>query len=411
MERFREYWRALAVDRGRMILVTLGIVWGVLSLTVVLAFGGGLERAMAQATENSGVDLLRVWAGSTTRPWQGRVAGSRVRLTDDDARYLERAIPELRGVSVEYISPGVPISFGRRSSNAGLHGVDALYQQVRRFPVQAGGRFINRNDEIERRRVVFLGDAVKARLFGEREAVGEEIELFGFPFTVIGVLQPKTTISNYEGQDRFKVLIPASTFKALRGAQYVTYLLLWLPDLVNDARFLEEVYIKMAERHGFDPQDRKAIGVMNHVEIYRRVNSIVGSTRLLLGIVTFFGFIVSLVGVGNVMYVMVEERRKEFGVQLALGARPGEILRDRLGEALLVTLLGGLMGIVLSAGLIAVMRSVPLDPEARSLLGYPEISLPAAMVIAALLGIAGAIAGYWPAKRAAGVDPVQVLHD
>ncbi|MDA7497427.1 ABC transporter permease [bacterium] len=399
------------MDRGRIVLVTMGVVWGVLSLSIVLGFGKGLEQAMSEATVNSGVDMLRLWSGATTRPWQGRSAGSPIRFTPEDARYLEKAIPDLRGVSVEFISPSVPIEWRGLSSNIRLHGVDPIYQHIRRFPVQSGGRFLNRLDSLQRRRVAFLGDEVKERIFGEEEAVGEEIKLFGTPFTVVGVLKSKTTISNYEGQDRFKVLIPAPTFKVLRGHRWVSYMLLWLPTLDDDERLLKETYRVLGERHGFDSDDKKAIGVMNHVEIHRRVHSIVGSTRVLLFGVTGFGFLVSLVGVANVMFVMVEERRKEFGIQMALGARPAVILWDRLVEGILITVGGGLIGVLVAAAVIAGMNTIPMDAAARSYLGYSQFSIMTALGIASLLGFAGCFAGYWPARRAAAIDPVLVLQD
>ena len=411
MERFREHWRHLTVDRGRIVLVTMGVVWGVLSLSIVLGFGTGFEQAMSQATENSGVDMLRLWSGATTRPWQGRTAGRPIRFTPEDARYLEKAIPDLRGVSVEYISWSVPIAWGSHSSNVGLHGVDPIYQHIRRFPVQSGGRFLNHLDSLQRRRVVFLGDEVKERIFGQEKAVGEEIELFGTPFTVVGVLKHKTTISDYEGKDQFKVLIPAPTFKALRGHRWVSYMLLWLPSLDDDEHILKETYRILGDRLGFDPDDKKAIGVMNHVEIHRRVHSIVGSTRVLLLGVTGLGFLVSLVGVANVMFVMVEERRKEFGIQMALGARPAVILWDRLVEGILITVGGGLIGVLVGAAVIAGMNSIPMDAAARSYLGYSQFSVITALGIASLLGFAGCFAGYWPARRAAAIDPVLVLQD
>ena len=411
MDYLREYWRALAVDRGRIVMVTLGVVWGVSSLSIVWAFGTGFERAMSNATENSGVEILRLWNGTTTRPWRGLAAGSPVLLSDEDARYLEKAIPELRGVSVEYRRSGVPIAYQDQSSNVRLHGVDPIYQSIRRFPVQSGGRFINRTDALERRRVAFLGDAIKERMFGSRSAIGEEIELFGMPFTVVGVLKPKATISNYEGEDKWKVLIPAPTYKTLLGAKWVSYLLLWLPDLENDRRFLRRAYQVLGERRGFDPDDEKALGFSNHVEIYRRIDRIVGSTRVLLLVVTLFGFLVSVVGVANVMYVMVEERRKEWAIQMALGSRPGAVLLGRLGEGMLITVVGGLIGVGGSALVVLAMNGVSLDPEARNYLGYPDLSLGMAFGLAGLLGVAGTLAGYWPARRAAATDPVLVLHD
>ncbi len=411
MERLKQYFRDLAVERGRILLVTLGLVWGVLSLTVVTAFGTGLDRAMGKASTNSGVDLLRLWNGTASRPWQGNRANRPIRLTADDARYLAATLPGIQGVSVEYHASGTSIEYNHQTSNVGLHGVDPIYGRMRRFPVQPGGRFINERDIQERRRVAFLGNEVRERLFGAADPVGKSIRLFGTPFTVIGVLEPKITISDYEGMDKSKVLIPATTYKALRAPRWVSYLLVWLADPEDDAEVTQAIYHRLARRKGFDPSDRKALGMYNHVEIKRRVENITGSTQILLGLVTLFGFLAAMVGVANVMYVMVEERRRELGVQMALGAKPSQILTERLIEGLLITLTGGLGGILGSALIIGALRMIPLEPEARGYLGYPELSLPMSIGLACLLGVAGSVAGFWPARRASQLDPIEILHD
>ncbi len=411
MNRLTEHLREIAADRSRFILVTLGVIWGVLSLTTVLGCGNGFDRAMKEATKNSGVEILRLFNGTTTRPWKGRPAGQPIRLKAEDATFLQERIKGIKGISVEYMAHSAALEYDGLQTNVRVHGVDPIYAEMRYFPSQPGGRFINERDITERRRVAFIGDEVKARVFGSENPVGKSIELFGSPFTVIGVLRPKTTLSNYEGMDKSKILIPSTTFKALRGYRWVNYLIIWIADLNQDQTLINEVYAALGERHQFDPADRKAIQHFNHVDIQRRVYNIIDSTQVLLGIVTLLGFIVSMVSVANVMYVMVEERKREIGIQMALGARPAAILWDKLTEGVLITIVGGGIGVSISSLLIWAMRSAPLDPEARGFLGYPEIPFLSAIAISSLLGIAGCIAAYWPARRAAAMEPVSILHE
>ncbi len=411
MEQLQQRLRDLAADRSRFILVTLGVVWGVLSLSIVVGFGTGFDRAMKQATQNSGVEILRLYNGTTSRPWLGRPAGQPIRLRAEDAKFLEQRLTSIKGISVEYMASSVALEFEEQQTNVRVHGVDPVYSEMRYFPPEAGGRFINNRDIAERRRVAFIGDEIRTRVFGTEDPVGKTIQLFGTPFKIVGVLKPKITLSNYEGMDKSKILIPSSTFKALRGYRWVNYIIIWIANPNEDQNLIDQTYAILGKKHHFDPQDRKAIQHFNHVEIQRRVYNIVDSTRILLAIVTLLGFIVSMVSVANVMYVMVEERKREIGIQMALGARPASILWDRLIEGMLITIVGGSVGVSLSALIIWGLRFVPLAPEARGFLGYPEIPFVTAIAISSLLGISGCVAAYWPARRAATMEPVAILHE
>ena len=411
MGALRQYMRDLTTDRGRIALVVMGVAWGTLSLSAALAFGTGFDRAMTAAVVNSGSDLIRIANGDTARPWRGRPPGSPIRLAKEDAALLARSIPQIKAVSVEYVGYGVTIARPDRTSNVNLHGVDPIYGAARRLPAQSGGRFLNQTDSSEQRRVAFLGNEAKERLFGAADPIGETIALFGAPFTVVGVLKPKVTLSNYEGMDESKVFIPATTFHALRGPRGPAYLIAWLRSPSEDGQALPEIYRVLGQKHGFDPRDKKAIRISNHVDTARRVGNIVGSARILMAGVAFFGFLASLVSVANVMFVMVEERRREMGIQMALGARPGWIRNGRLIEGALITLAGGVVGVVGSAVVVWILRLIPLDAQARGYLGYPELSIPTALAVACLLGLAGCVAGYWPARKAASIEPVKVLHE
>ena len=411
LESLRQRLRDLAADRGRTILVVLGVVWGTLSLTVVLSFGSGFNAAMLGAMRSSGRDYLLLWSGATTRPHAGLPAGRGIGLMPEDARLIETSVPGVRDVSAEFIWFGSTLEFQGRRINAGVHGVNVCYGDLRSIRPEPGGRFLNERDGAEKRRVVFLGHNVKDSLFGNSPAIGQTVHIWGLPFTVIGVLRPKVTLSGYEGYDRDKVFMPIETFRAITGWRYANYLVVGLNSPEADAQAIPGIYRLLAAQRGFDPEDHAAVTLHNQVAYDRQTRAILGGTRVLMGIVGCLGLLVSLIGVGNVLYVVVEERRKETGVQMALGAKPAAVLAGFLGEGLLLTLAGGALGLAGSMVILKLFEWVPLGDEARGYLGRPEVSAVTAIVVTLILSAAGCLASLFPARRAAAANPVDSLRE
>ena len=258
---------------------------------------------------------------------------------------------------------------------------------------------------------MFLGNRIKQRMFGDQPVVGREVTLWGMPFTVIGVMTPKTPVGYYNGRDRDKVVIPASTFRTLRGWRSVSFLLFGVADKSHHLEAVNGIYRVLGRRHRFAFDDLGAIRVRDHVSDMATASSIVTMIRYLILVVGILGMLVALVGVANVMYVMVEERRREFGIQMALGARPGWIARQRLIEGGVVTVVGAVIGVSASAAAMFLIAQIPMDDMARGYLGDPTVSLGTAIVVACSLGIAGAVAGYIPARRAAAIQPIEALRE
>ena len=411
LEPIRVRFRRLTAERTRTLLVLLGVVWGTLSLTVVLAFGEGLYGAMHRAMRGSGKDYLLFWSGSTTRPHAGLPPGRWIGLIPEDGRILEQGVPAVRGVSAEFISPGAVLRYGERHMNCGVHGVDPIYAELRAQVPEAGGRFLNERDNQERRRVIFLGDAVKQRLFGDRPAVGQTLTLWGTPFTVVGVLRAKVALSNYEWRDRDKVFVPSETLRQTLGWRYVSYLVVGLKDPQRDEEAITQIYRILAARRGFDPLDRNALGMNNQIALDRIIGGIILGVRVLMGIVGLLGLLVALVGVTNVLYVMVEENRRDIGVLIALGARPSWVLGDLLADGVLLTLVGGALGLFGAAVMLELFNQLPLGAEPKAYLGTPAVSVGLAGLLTVVLGVAGAVAAYVPGRRAALTDPAQILRE
>jgi putative ABC transport system permease protein len=269
----------------------------------------------------------------------------------------------------------------------------------------SGGRYVNDLDVDRKRRVVFLGDKLKEDLFGEADAIGRTVMIDSVPFVVVGVMEKKAQDSSYGGRDQDKAFIPDSTYKGLFSERYVSNFIFQAesPSLVPVVT--ERVYEVLGRRLKFDPKDKEAIGMWDTTEGEKFLSVFFLTFRAFLGVIGSFTLMVGGLGVSNIMYVVIEERTREIGVKLAVGAKPRYIQTQFLLETLTLTALGGLLGFLVTLGILFVFPYLGLDEY----VGTPEASPMVVLTTAALLGLIGLVAGYFPARRASLLDPVVAL--
>jgi putative ABC transport system permease protein len=268
----------------------------------------------------------------------------------------------------------------------------------------AGGRYVNDVDLDRRRRVVFLGDELKQDLFGDGEAVGQTVMIDNMPFLVIGVMQEKSQDSSYSGRDKDKAFIPDTTFASLFNRRYVDNFIFQATEASLVPAATRQVYEVLGRRHQFDPNDEEAIAMWDTTEAEKFFSVFFGTFRAFLGIIGSFTLIVGGIGVSNIMYVVVEERTREIGIKLAVGAKPRFVQFQFLIETLTLTAAGGLLGFLITMGIIAVFPA-SLDEY----VGAPQASPFVIGTTTLLLGLIGFVAGYFPARRASLLDPVVAL--
>jgi putative ABC transport system permease protein len=356
----------------------------------------------------AGEKMFIVYGGNTTLAFQGLPKGRYIPLHEEDIPLLEN----IRGVDM--VSPsfgrwGTKLEAGKNRTTTFMEGVYPDFEYMRNTYPKLGGRFLDERDEEQRRRVAFLGDSIAARLYPGTSAVGQRLLIDGLPFTVVGVMQSKMQTSMNNGPDAERVIIPASVFRAVYGPTSVDHLLV-RPRSVQEAGYVKsQIYETLGRRYHFDPKDDRALGIWDFIEQEKMSRRIGLGIEIFLGVVGGFTLLVAGIGVANIMYVVVRERTREIGTKRAVGAHRHHIMSQFVFEAMAIVLAGGLVGLIFSASVVLLVDSLPNTNEAMQFLANPKLPWPIALGTAGVLALTGLVAGIFPARRAASVDPVEAL--
>jgi putative ABC transport system permease protein len=410
LELLKEFFQDLKVHRTRAILTLVAITWGTVAVVLLLSFGEGLGDQMMKGLLNAGDRILIVYGGETGKVYEGLPKGRRVRMVEEDAVLLARAIPSIDMVSPQY-RKNVTLTYGKFSITTECEGVNPFFEEMRRMFPSATGRFLNQVDVLEQRRVLFLGPEIAKDIFKEEDPIGKLIMVDDIPFTMVGVMQKKLQTSMNNGPDVRRAVIPYSTFRTSYGNIYVNSLLIRPTDPGQQERVKSEIFRVLGSKYRFDETDDRALGIWDFIEAEKISRKIGLGVAIFLFSVGFLTLLIAGVGVANVMYVVVKERTKEIGIKMAVGARRSYILAQIIFEALLLAFIGGGVGMLFSYGVISVVRMIPVEDgiNAMQFLGKPVLSLTTMLMTTGVLAGIGLIAGFFPARKAASVDPVESL--
>jgi len=400
---FRQLGRDVWSQKLRTFLTTFGIIWGTVAVSLLLAFGHGLHRQMIKSVAGLGDRIVIGWPMRTSMIFEGLGKGRRMRMMEEDIEFLDAHVPLIDGISSEY-SDSLIARFEDRQRSVSVSGVSPSYGTMRNMVPAVGGRFINELDIRQRRRVVFVGNELADDLFGTQEAVGETVMIHGSPFLVIGVLVPKDQDSSYSGRDHSKMIIPQSTFRALTGQKYIDNFIYKAPSPDLNEILNEEVRTALSGRLRFHPDDDQAIQVWDTSEMFVFMDAFMLGFQIFLGIMGVLTLVVGGIGVSNIMNVVVEERTREIGIKMALGARARAVLGQFMLETMVLTAIGGAIGLAISFTICSVF---PTDLE--EFVGLPTLSPGLAILTASILGLVGLVAGYFPAREASRLDPVVAM--
>jgi len=404
----QEAYTAMRHNRRRTALTMLGMAWGIATVVMLLAYGDGFGQACANIFANFGTKLVIIVPGQTSMQAGGQKSGVPVRLTQEDIEILSTNLPQVTHITPE-VGKQTNVQYENRVFTFPVSGNEPNVYDVRSLKL-GQGRFYNMEDQVQRARVAVIGSEAKEKLFSGRNALGEHIRLDGLSFEVVGVLSAKMQ----EGNDDINrvVYVPFTTMSDLKSTHYLDTI--WFNYQTPEYQKIEPaVRSILAGQHKFNESDREAVRVFNLQNQLHQFEIITLGLKILMGFIGTLTLGIGGVGLMNIMLVSVTQRTREIGVQKALGARRGYILMQFLAEALTITFMGGLLGVILayvvalSVGRLTLYSAFAKNGEA----GDIRLIIQPATLIAStvILGAVGLISGMIPAFRASRLDPIESL--
>src|SRR6202051_1502830 len=408
-----EAWIALKRNVTRSLLTMLGVVWGIATVTLLIAYGNSFRSILVHGFDAFGKSVVICWPQQTSEQPGGQRAGKKVLIEQADVDMVKATAPLVKHVCRETVKrPGV--AYGDRMvGTAPVRGVCPEYGAMRN-EVPSEGLCLDPSDELERRRVIFLGGRLKEQLFSGRPAVGETVTVSGVRFTVIGVMARKIQLSNYFSSDDESSWIPYSTAGDLWDTRYAAVMLFEPIAPQFEKKAMAQVLAAVATRQGFSPTDPQAFQMFGRDEVRPVIDGLTIGLQVLLAFIGTLTLGIGGVGVMNIMLVTVAEGIPQIGLRRALGARKRHIKLQFLAETLLIMLLGGAIGVALSYLIAWAVGTMPMmGPLFEDDSGQGDIHLRISMMTVLLstvvLLVVGAISGLVPAMRASRLDPVEAL--
>jgi putative ABC transport system permease protein len=405
-------WISLRRNPTRSFLTMFGVMWGVVSVALLFAYGSGFRSAMVGAFDRFGKSAVVLWPGQTSDQAGGERAGKRVRLERIDYDNIRAGASLVKYLSMETVRFS-PVEYRLRTDETNVRGVYPSYGEIRNEHPNVG-RWISDEDLAERRRVAVLGAEIKKKLFSGRPAIGESITIRGTRFTVIGTMEPKLQFSNYFGSDDESIFIPYTSAGDLWNTRYASVFVLSAVSNQFEAEAINQVREIIAQRQKFEPDDQRALRFMTRSEFRPIIDAI---TIGLQGLLIFIGSLtlgIGGVGVMNIMLVSIDERVKEIGLRRALGARRKHVMLQVMAETLAITFAGGFAGLLLAFGIAAMVGDLPLlGPMFEDESGKGDIRLGISLSTVAIsivfLTFVGVVSGLVPARKAAALEPSLAL--
>ncbi len=407
LDKWQEIFSTIEKNKLRTFLTGFSVAWGIFMLIILQGSGIGLQNGVSNEFRSSATNAIWMWNGQTSKAHAGMKPGRNIQMTNEDYEYIAQTVKGVELISSRYqIWSGNTVSYKNEYGSFSIRGIHPDYATVEKLTVTEG-RFINEKDQEETRKSVIISTKVKEALFKNGEsALDKYVQVNGIPFKVVGVFDDD------DGRDDNMqlVYVPIGTAQKVFGAgREVQGIVVTVGDASPEEAGLieDEIKSKLAARHHFDVTDERAMFFWNSVEEFQKFKKLFASVSMFIWVIGIGTIIAGVVGVSNIMMIVVKDRTKEIGIRKALGATPGSIIGLIMQEAILITGFAGYIGLVLGVGLLELISKSIDTPFFKQ----PEVNIQIAVGATLLLVVAGALAGFIPARRAASIKPIEALRD
>lgn len=411
IDAWQEIFGTLKRNKLRSVLTGFSVAWGIFMVVILLGAGNGLKNGVTQNFNDQTKNITTLYPGSTTLPYEGYSQNRYIELTKTDLNFVSNYLPNVEKTTAVIQQYNSIISYKNQTANYSVQGVSPVFKETQNLKILSGGRFINESDEYNKRKVAVLDKKISSTLFKTDDPIGKYVNINNISFQIVGILESS---QGFWGTSAY---IPFSTASILQNPRNYNRILFFTNGLTTEKQiedYNKNLRLQLAKIHNYSPKDEGGIYVWNRMEGFLQTIRIFGAINLFIWLIGISTLAAGIVGVGNIMLITVKERTKEIGIKKAIGAKNRSILSSIILESIIVTTLFGYIGMLIGIGITELVGFLITQLSKGSdqgvqIFSNPTVDMKIVMAATLVLIISGILAGYFPARKALKIKPVEAL--